>query len=119
MSVRFLTVVIDCAEPRSLSHWWAEATGYEQGADRDEWASIVGEGDRHIRIGFQKVPERKVVKNRVHVDLGAPDIEAEAQRLEALGATRRWVSDDPDDPFIVLADPEDNEFCIILAPPAS
>ena len=87
MSVRFLTVVVDCADPRTLSHRWAEATGYRRSADRDEWASIVGEGDRHIRIGFQTA-ESKVVKNRVHADLGAPDIEVEAQRLEGFGATR-------------------------------
>jgi len=77
---------------------------------------IVGEGDRDIRIGFQNVPEDKVLKNRVHVDLSAPDEEAEARRIEALGATRLWVSEDPDDPFVVLADPEGNEFCVVRRP---
>jgi hypothetical protein len=56
------------------------------------------------------------VKNRVHVDLGAPDIEPEAKRIEALGATRLWISEDPEDPFIVLADPEGNEFCVVRTP---
>jgi hypothetical protein len=59
------------------------------------------------------VPEAKVVKNRVHVDLGSADEGAEATRIEALGATRLWVSDDPEDPFVVLADPEGNEFCVV------
>ena len=59
------------------------------------------------------MPEAKVVKNRVHVDFWANDEEATALETEELGARRRWVSEDPEDPFVVLADPEDNEFCII------
>jgi len=116
VSVSFREVVIDCRDPRSLARFWAAATGYEVDSDSEDWASVVGEGDRGIRIGFQKVPEGKVVKNRVHVDLAATDEEAEARRIEALGATRLWISDDPDDPFVVLADPEGNEFCVVRAP---
>jgi hypothetical protein len=59
------------------------------------------------------VPEGKVVKNRVHLDFWAADEEATARELEVIGATRRWVSEDPEDPFVVLADPEGNEFCLI------
>jgi predicted enzyme related to lactoylglutathione lyase len=115
VSVHFHEVVIDCADPRSLARWWASVTGYDLYSDEDDWASVHGEGDRKIIIGFQKVPESKVVKNRVHVDLGAADIESEAQRMESLGAKRLWVSEDPEDPFIVLADPEGNEFCVVAA----
>ena len=116
MNVRFREVVIDCADPQSLARFWAAATGYELQSDEDDWASVLGEGEREIRIGFQKVPEGKVVKNRVHVDLGSSDEETEATRIEALGATRLWVSDDPEDPFVVLADPEGNEFCVVRTP---
>ena len=52
------------------------------------------------------------MKNRVHIDLSAPDEETEAVRVEGLGAFRLWTSSKPDDPFIVLADPEGNELCI-------
>ena len=58
----------------------------------------------------------KTVKNRVHLDLSSADEEAAATALEAVGATRLWVSEDPDDPFVVLADPEGNEFCVVRAP---
>ncbi len=68
-----------------------------------------------MRIGFQQVPEGKVVKNRVHLDFSAADEEATAGEIEAMGATRRWVGDDPEDPFVALADPEGNEFCIVRA----
>jgi predicted enzyme related to lactoylglutathione lyase len=114
VSVRFHEVVIDCADPPSLARFWAAATGYALQSDDEAWTSVLGEGERGIRIGFQKVPEDKVVKNRVHIDLGAADIEAEASRIEALGARRLWASEDPEDPFIVLADPEGNEFCVVL-----
>jgi predicted enzyme related to lactoylglutathione lyase len=116
LSVHFHEVVIDCAEPGALARFWADVTGYRIRPGDEDWASIEGEGDRNIVIGFQKVPEGKVVKNRVHVDLGARDEEAEARRIEALGATRLWVSDDPEDPFVVLADPEGNEFCVVRTP---
>src|SRR4051794_23859064 len=111
--IRFDQVVIDCADPRALAAFWSAATGYQVANVSDTWASVVGEGDRDICIAFQRVPEPKRSKNRVHVDLAAPDEEAEASRIEALGAVRRWTSDKPDDPFVVLADPEGNEFCVV------
>jgi len=52
------------------------------------------------------------VKNRVHIDLYTADEKAAAARIEALGATRLYVSNDPDDIFVTLADPEGNEFCV-------
>src|SRR5690349_14335053 len=111
--IRFDEVVIDCADPRALAVFWALATGYEIAAASETWASIVGEGERDICIAFQRVPEPKTSKNRVHVDLAAADEESEARRMEGLGAVRRWTSDKPDDPFVVLADPEGNEFCVV------
>jgi predicted enzyme related to lactoylglutathione lyase len=112
MEVRFREVVIDCADPRSLARFWAGFTGYLLRHESDDWTSI-GTPDGSMIIGFQKVPEAKVVKNRVHLDFAAEDEEATAREIEAMGATRRWVSDDPEDPFVVLADPEGNEFCIV------
>ncbi len=112
IKVGFRQVVIDCGDPRTLARFWASFTGYGLRSDQHDWASIHSE-DGAYAIGFQKVPEAKVVKNRVHVDFWADDEEATARKIEALGARRRWVSQDPNDPFVVLADPEDNEFCII------
>jgi predicted enzyme related to lactoylglutathione lyase len=114
VDVRFHMVVIDCADPRSLAAFWEGFTGYERRSDEEDWVSIYSPDDS-MRIGFQQVPEGKVVKNRVHVDFSATDEEATAKEIEAMGATRRWVSEDPEDPFVVLADPEDNEFCIVRA----
>ena len=112
VDVRYYQVVIDCDDPRALADFWIGFTGYEVSHAYDDWVSI-----RHPsgnpRIGFQKVPEPKTVKNRVHLDFVTTDEEATAKEIEAMGATRLWVSDDPEDPFVVLADPEGNEFCIV------
>ena len=114
VEVRFHEVVIDCADPRALADFWVGFTGYGIRSAHDDWVSI-GTPDGSMIIGFQKVPEDKVVKNRVHLDFTATDEEVAAKEIEAMGATRRWVSENPDDPFVVLADPEGNEFCIVRA----
>jgi predicted enzyme related to lactoylglutathione lyase len=112
MNVRVEMVVFDCADPLALSEFWAKATGYALQESDDRWAWIKGSDHGAVEIGFQRVPEPKTVKNRVHVDLHTDDEEREAQRIEALGARRLYVSDNPDDVFITLADPEGNEFCV-------
>ena len=114
IDVRFHEVVIDCDDPRTLAAFWAGFTGYERRTWHEDWATI-GTPDNHMIIGFQQVPEGKAVKNRVHLDFSAADEETTALEIEAMGATRLWVSEDPDDPFVVLADPEGNEFCIVRA----
>ena len=104
--------VIDCADPPALAAFWASFTGYAVDRGNDTWVSLRPP-DGGARISFQKVPEPKTVKNRVHLDFAADDEEATAVWIESLGATRRWVSNDPEDPFVVLADPEGNEFCVV------
>jgi predicted enzyme related to lactoylglutathione lyase len=110
--VRFHMVVIDCKDPRSLATFWQGFTGFQRRRDHEDWVSIHSP-DGSMRIGFQQLPEGKVVKNRVHLDFSAADEEATAKEIEGMGAARRWVSEDPADPFVVLADPEGNEFCIV------
>ena len=112
INVRLYEVVIDCADPRALADFWMRFTGYVMRHGDDDWVSI-GAQDGSVIIGFQKVPEPKSVKNRVHLDFAADDYEATALEIEGLGATRKWISDKPEDSFVVLADPEGNEFCIV------
>jgi predicted enzyme related to lactoylglutathione lyase len=102
----------DCADPRRLAAFWAQATGYriEQRSERMVTLS-PGEGGRPNLL-FIKVPEPKTVKNRAHVDFGVSDIEAEAARLIALGATRGASHREDGFVWAVMADPEGNEFCI-------
>lgn len=131
-----IQVVFDCRDPDTLASFWAQALGYQkqwswdeqtvremrqQGLRDDQMNSrcavIDPEGSRP-RIFFQRVPERKTVKNRVHLDLhvGRERAGGEAARLEALGARRLRLQDQPFGPFqdfaIVMQDPEGNEFCV-------
>jgi Glyoxalase-like domain len=135
-------VVIDCADPAALAPFWAEALGYvvqppppgfeswpdwlrKQGIPEQSWndASAVVDPDRSgPRIFLKRVPEPKSVKNRVHLDLNVtagvpPDeadekLKAEAKRLEALGATRVRRMSEWSSRWIVMHDPEGNEFCL-------
>ena len=112
IEIHAVSVVFDCADPERLVDWWHELTGWEVSARDPEW-SALRRPDRSS-LGFQKVPEPKVVKNRVHVDLVVGDEEAAAaEAQERLVTTFLWRSEDPEDPFVVLADPEGNEFCFV------
>lgn len=111
MSSFVVHVTFDCAEPRRLAEFWAGVTGYQFDAamDGEDIVRLRAPDHRGLRhLLFQRVPEAKVVKNRVHVDLAARDPEAEVTRLEELGATvlhkGLW--------WTTMADPEGNEFCI-------
>jgi hypothetical protein len=120
-------VVFDCRHPAALARFWAAALdGYEVAPyDEDELDRLRAQGihdpedDPSVlvqprsgtppRLFFNRVPEPKVVKNRLHLDLDADDVEAEVRRLVGLGATEvartaNWV---------LLADPEGNEFDVL------
>lgn len=137
-------IVIDCADPARLAGFWATALGYvvqappegfdswesfliEMGVPETEWNSAsavvdpTGEGPR---IFFQRVPEPKSVKNRVHLDLNAggehgtplqerkPNVDAEVARLVGAGATVVGPMERLGEYWVVLRDPEGNEFCV-------
>jgi catechol 2,3-dioxygenase-like lactoylglutathione lyase family enzyme len=123
-----IQVVMDCADPSKLIHFWAEALGYEiqfptgseeerqllaqrPGLEGSAAAAVDPQGVKP-RLFLQRVPEPKSGKNRVHIDVSVPDPDAEAERLTRLGAT--VLRADMRGPFgehwIVMADPEGNEF---------
>ncbi|QSB15355.1 VOC family protein [Natronosporangium hydrolyticum] len=122
-------VVFDSKHAASLARFWAQAlTGYAVAPyDDEELArlrslgiddpvddpSVLVEGPPGSpRLWFQTVPESKVVKNRVHLDLATTELEAETERLLGLGA-RRFEPPSPEEGIVVLQDPEGNEFCVI------
>lgn len=113
MSSFVFNVTFDCADPRSLSRFWSEVTGYESREERDDFVRLRapdGRGVRHLL--FFKVPEPKTVKNRMHVDLATRDVEAEVERLVGLGATEIDRREGNGTRWVVMHDPEGNEFCI-------
>ena len=109
-------VVIDCTDAERVADFWAAALGWEKQAQRDYfWMSKTGDpttGD--LILVFGPVPEPKTGKNRVHIDLSPVgcDQPEEVERLLALGARHVDVGQ-TDQPWVVLADPEGNEFCVL------
>jgi hypothetical protein len=142
---REIQVTFDCADPGKLAPFWAEALGYQvqdppggfgswdealaaMGVPperRNDASAVIDPAGAGPRVFFQRVPEGKEIKNRVHLDVRAAPglagdermaaLEAECERLVALGA-RRLRRAEPDPPlgagWIVMADPEGNEFCL-------
>lgn len=140
--VREIQVTFDCASPRAVGRFWCAVLGYEEPpppdghADwaafdetqpperRDMWFAAADPTDQGPRLYFQRVPEGKVVKNRVHIDVRVASgltgddrvaaLEAEAARLVALGASRvrLLAADDENEACLVMQDVEGNEFCL-------
>ncbi|TDE99069.1 VOC family protein [Occultella glacieicola] len=135
MAVRWHSVVVDCFDPASLSRWWAEVLDWTIVHESEDEVFLVPHAlDRsptmphHPVAGpgllFGRSTDEKTVKNRLHLDLApgmAPGIvsgmapgsrDAEVERLIGLGATRVDIGQ-KDVPWVVLADPEGNEFCVL------
>lgn len=105
-------VVIDCADPGMLAAFWSRVLGGEPVERDDAWWYVLPPG--WTQLSFQKVPEPKSVKNRVHLDVRVDDIEAATAQAEALGARRVGaVHHDTAGSFQVLLDPEGNEWCVV------
>jgi predicted enzyme related to lactoylglutathione lyase len=105
-------VTFDCADPQRLAEFWSKATGYQIEQQNERMVTLSPGQGRRPNLLFMKVPEPRTVKNRVHVDIGVSDIEAEAARLIELGATRGASHREDGFVWTVMADPEGNEFCI-------
>jgi predicted enzyme related to lactoylglutathione lyase len=113
MSDRALGLVLDSRDPQSLAPFWAKALGYAVIADVDNYVLLMPSEGAGPKLLLQKVPEEKSGKNRVHFDIETPDIEAVASELEAAGARRMGpIQEEHGSHWIVMNDPEGNEFCV-------
>jgi glyoxalase superfamily protein len=140
--VRQVQVTFDCADPRAVAEFWKAALGYVDpplppgfeswdayeatlpaASQGSSWA-CHDPGGVGPRLFFQRVPEAKTVKNRLHLDVRVgvgltgeervAALEAEAARLEPLGARRLWLlpADEENESCLVMQDVEGNEFCL-------
>jgi len=105
-------ICFDCTDPRRVARFWADVLGYTLHVGEDDPQAFIQPEGGGVRIWFNPVPEPKVAKNRVHIDINMPDV-AEMDRLIALGATRLQEirGDDGALWWTIMADPEGNEFC--------
>jgi predicted enzyme related to lactoylglutathione lyase len=111
---RSIGLVLDCRDPEELARFWCAALGYESVVAVENYVVLLPADGGGPKLLLQKVPEAKAVKNRMHFDIDIADIEAEAARLESLGARRleSEIRDEWGTRWIVMADPEGNEFCV-------
>lgn len=110
MALKLGMVTIDTTDAESLAQWWAEQTDAVVSQSNDGWFVVLEGGGLPVMLSFQKVDEPTAGKNKIHLDLGTPDLEDEVDRLLAAGAT--LVARRGDDSFrwATLADPHGNEF---------
>ena len=132
MSSKFTELAIDCADPQALARFWCAVLDYEvqdvdSGDDGEDELVAIGsplvpegkqrQGPVPPTLTFVRVPEGKTIKNRLHIDVNPTDRDqdAEVQRLLDLGARHADVGQGPDVSWIVLVDPEGNEFCVLAS----
>ena len=124
MASKFTELAIDCADPGGLARFWCSVLDYEV-QDENQGTVTIGspmapDGKNHPgpvppTLTFAHVPEDKAVKNRLHLDINPTDREQgeEVRRLLGLGARHADVGQGPDVSWVVMADPEGNEFCVL------
>jgi hypothetical protein len=120
MDIRIQCVVVDSHDCARLATFWSETLGWRITYQSEtEWAIEPPEGDPAADVApdilFVKVPDEKVTKNRLHFDLRPLDQAAQVERLLGLGARHVDIGQGDEVSWVVLADPEGNEFCV-LAP---
>jgi predicted enzyme related to lactoylglutathione lyase len=116
MPSKWFGLVVDCADPQKLADFWAQALDYRIMFSSEDEVALARDEHSFPGLIFVPVPEAKRVKNRIHIDLNPDDQAAEVDRLLALGATRADVGQG-DVRWVVLADPEGNEFCVLTPHP--
>ncbi|RFA22387.1 VOC family protein [Subtercola boreus] len=132
MTLKWASIIVDSHDIAAQGRWWAETLGWVVQYESDDEVEIAPAPTAQTQgaadgapftlgytgptIEFVPVPEGKTVKNRLHIDLApraGDDQAAEVERLLARGASRSSIGQGPDETWVVLADPEGNEFCVL------
>jgi hypothetical protein len=114
MTLTWEELIVDCEDFTAQGHWWADALGWQIIDESDDGIEIRNPNGSGPTLLFLDVPEKKTVKNRLHLDFVPDDQNVEVERLLAMGASRADVGQG-DESWVVLADPEGNEFCVLAA----
>jgi predicted enzyme related to lactoylglutathione lyase len=120
VTLRIQSVLFDCYDPFAVAEFWQTALGWRRTHEEpDEIVLEPPAGSPQDGVApdllFLRVPDPTPGKNRVHIDLRPDDRDAEVERLISLGAKRTDIGQGPDVTWVVLADPEGNEFCVLTA----
>ncbi|WUD77410.1 VOC family protein [Streptomyces sp. NBC_00510] len=113
MTLEWEQVIVHSVDPVALGQWWAEALGWVVVHSSDDEFEIRPEPDRMPGLDFVRINELKQGKSRLHLDFRPDDQDAEVSRLEAHGAKRVDIGQGDQSSWVVMADPEGNEFCVL------
>ncbi|MFI1399738.1 VOC family protein [Streptomyces sp. NPDC020681] len=113
MAVSLYTLTVDTHDLPLLARFWSQVLGWRTVFEADDEIVIGADESALPGMCFVPVPDRKTAKNRLHIDLTPDDQAAEVDRIIGLGATRADVGQGPEVTWVVLADPEGNEFCVL------
>ncbi len=117
MSLRIESLVIDCHNPAALARFWAEALGWRISSENEDESVVEPPAGNSavnaVPLLFGRNADQKTQKNRLHLDLRPADQQAEVDRLVSLGARPVDIGQPPTVSWVVLADPEGNEFCVL------
>ncbi|WP_374454859.1 VOC family protein [Nocardioides sp.] len=119
MTLTLGMITMDTTDAMSLAAWWAEQMGATVGETNDGFYVMVSGGGLPGLLSFQKVDDPTPGKNRIHLDLTAPDLDAEVDRLLGAGATLVERRGDESFRWVTMADPDGNQFCVAAASEAS
>lgn len=118
--MRIGSVVIDCNDFGTMAEFCQQALRYVPREPAEEDWVVLADPDGHgVNVSIQQVPEPRRGKNRLHLDLYTEAWESEVKRLVGLGAKPHARTPEPDEDFVVLADPEGNLFCVVDLSPDS
>ncbi|WP_410614166.1 VOC family protein [Amycolatopsis sp. lyj-109] len=116
MAIRLGSTVINCTDLDTMTRFWSAALGLEPASEAGDFRLLRGP---HVNLSLQRSSTPVSARDQMHLDLYADDQRREVDRLVGLGARFvRHVDDDPADDWVVLADPEDNLFCVCVKPAA-
>ncbi|MCC3265249.1 VOC family protein [Arthrobacter gengyunqii] len=110
MTLKLGMVTINTTDAEALARWWAEQTNAEITQTNEGWFVVLEGGGLPVMLAFQKVDDQSVGKNSIHLDLAAPDLDAEVDRLLTAGATLVERRGEKSFRWVTLADPHGNEF---------
>lgn len=117
MTNRWSGVTIDCIDPVGMSTFWGLLLGIEpsnEHGDDPDWATLGSRSGPVPRLTFQRVPESKLTKVRIHLDVEVDDIDAGRRQVEDLGGRWSGIRHDYDEGVVLITlDPEDHEFCLV------
>jgi predicted enzyme related to lactoylglutathione lyase len=111
MQLNIEHITFDCHDAQALAAFWSAATGQPIEDDSGDFVRLAP-GQGNIRLAFQAVPEDKVAKNRMHLDINSEDMSTTVHDLVELGASVVAEHSSPNATWTVLQDPEGNEFCV-------